>query len=93
MINNDQIFDTIKNALLEELRDESYVDYLLENDAIMVFYGYTMEEVAWEMVEEMFSSEYHQFLGYYLDIDSLIRDMKIDGNYVEFESGVIEILD
>lgn len=83
----------IREALMDEFHDESYVNYLIDFDCYILYEGVKMKDVAWILVEDMFPTDYHNFLSYYLDIDLLVRDMKIDGNYVEFEGGILEILD
>ena len=85
--------EKVREALMEEFQDESYVNHLIESDSFIFYEGVKMIDVAWILVEDMFPTDYHGFLGSYLDIELLANDMKIDGNYVEFDGGIVEVLD
>lgn len=87
-------YDRLYDALMEEFNDEEYVEELLTNEEITLYADYSMKDVAWEYIEQCmsFDQDTIQFMYNYLDIDAYVRDLMIDGNYIETEFGVIEVL-
>jgi antirestriction protein len=85
--------EEIIEAILEELNTEEAIE-VLKNRDFMLYYGcYDMEDVAIRYVEETgLLYNVPDNIARYFDYEALGRDMDIEGHFIEYSEGYIEII-
>ena len=79
----------VLNAIIEARGED--LQYALDHIGDATFYpGYTLDQVAEELVDEGYFGEIPERIAYYIDYEAIARDLSID-NYYEVENGVIYI--
>lgn len=79
--------------LKDLLRVFDSVEELIENLDNLVFYKGvdTLEDLAWNFVNEGIYGEVPEILKPYIDYASLARDMNIEGDYVVTDNGIWDV--
>lgn len=85
--------DEIIDAILEEFNEYEAIEILKDRDFIIYYDCNDMEDVAIEYAEQ--TGLLHgipENIARYFDFEALGRDMDIEGHFIEFSNGYIQII-